>query len=100
MPYRFTPYSFRSPCYAATSYTVTDLPLDTGGTFRGELYIEPDGSVGCEDWYVYEAVSESDDGQTYVIYNETNNTETFEALCRAVYSNARLCMAISDEARA
>lgn len=93
------PYSFRATRYGATSYSVRDLTLDNGERFTGELYIEPDESVGCEDWYVYEAVSVDEDSQAFTTYNEKNNSGTFEALCRAIYANSRLCMAISDEAR-
>jgi hypothetical protein len=88
---------FQSPTYAATTYFVTDLVLDNGAVFTGELSIEPEA---YGDWYIYNAISDDEEDEARnVFFSENINTETFEAICRAVYKNSRLCMAICEEAR-
>jgi hypothetical protein len=88
---------FQSTDCAATSYFVTNLALDNGVTFTGELSIEPEA---YGDWYIYTAISEDEEDETRnVLFSEKINTETFEAIRRAVYGNAHLCMAIGEEAR-
>ncbi len=92
-------YSFQAPRYAATSYTVDNLALDTGATWSGELSIEPEGA-GSEDWYIYRACADDLEDEDKIIYYDTDtNPETFAAICRAVYGNAHLCMAINSEAQ-
>lgn len=96
-------YTFSTRRFAATSYEVDDLRLDAGGfaglVFIGQLYIEPDTSVDCEDWYVYEATALNDDGKTISIYNEKENSLIFDAIVKSVLADKRLCDFISDEAR-
>jgi hypothetical protein len=88
---------FQSPAYAATSYFVTNLALDNGATFTGELSIEPEA---YGDWYIYTAISDDEEDEARnVIFSENINTETFKAIVRAVYKNSHLCMAIGEEAR-
>ena len=90
-------YSFQAPGYAATSYTINNLALDTGATWSGELSIEPEP---YGDWYIYCANSDDPEDEDRVIYfNSETNPETFQAICRAVYKNVNLCMAIGYEAR-
>ena len=92
------PYNFQSPRYAATSYTIKNLLLDTGATFSGELSIEPDG-FSSEDWYIYRACSDDPEDEEKIVYFDSEtNAETFQAICRAVYGNVHLCMAIGGEA--
>jgi len=92
-------YSFQAPRYAATSYTVDNLALDTGATFSGELSIEPEGA-GSEDWYIYRASADDPENEDKIIYFDTDtNPETFAAICKAVYGNTHLCMAINSEAQ-
>ena len=96
-------YTFSTRRFAATSYEVDDLRLDAGGfaglVFIGQLYIEPDTSVDCEDWYVYEATALNDDGKTISIYSEKSNPLIFDAIVKSVLADKRLCEFISDEAR-
>jgi hypothetical protein len=88
---------FQSPSYAATTYSVTNLALDNGAVFTGELSIEPEA---YGDWYIYTAISDDpEDEARNVLFSEKINTETFEAIVRAVYKNSHLCMAIGEEAR-
>jgi hypothetical protein len=92
-------YSFQTPRYAATSYTIDNLTLDTGAVWSGELSIEPEGA-GSEDWYIYRASSDDPENEDKIIYYDTEtNPETFAAICRAIYGNVHLCMAIGGEAR-
>jgi hypothetical protein len=93
------PYNFQAPRYAATSYTINNLALDTGATFSGELSIEPDG-FSSEDWYIYRACSDDPEDEDKIIYFDSEtNPEIFQAICRAIYGNVHLCMAIGGEAR-
>ena len=92
-------YPFQAPRYAATSYTINNLALDTGATFSGELSIEPDG-FSSEDWYIYRACADDPEDEDKIIYFDSEtNPEVFQAICRAVYKNVNLCMAIGGEAR-
>ena len=92
-------YSFQAPRYAATSYTIDNLTLDTGVVWSGELSIEPEGAAS-EDWYIYRACADDPEDEDKIIYYDTEtNPETFAAICRAVYGNVQLCMAIGGEAR-
>ena len=92
-------YSFQAPRYAATSYTIDNLALDTGATWSGELSIEPEGAAS-EDWYIYRASADDPDDESKIIYYDTEtNPETFAAICKAVYGNVHLCMAINSEAQ-
>lgn len=90
---------FQTPRYGFIGYTINDLELDNGETFTGELSIEPEG-YSSEDWYVYRACSEDPQDEDKLVYFDAEtNTETFEAIRRAVYKNSRLCMSIGEEAR-
>ena len=92
-------HSFQSPRYAAISYTIYKLALDTGATFSGELSIEPEGS-DSSDWYVWGAVADDPADEYKILYfDAVTNEEVFEAICRAVYGNVHLCMAIGSEAQ-
>ena len=92
-------HSFQSPRYAAISYTIYNLALDTGATFSGELSIEPEGS-DSGDWYVWGAVADDPADEYKILYFDAGtNEEVFEAICRAVYGNVHLCMAINSEAQ-
>jgi hypothetical protein len=92
-------YSFQAPRYAATSYTIRDLVLDTGAAWSGELSIEPEGA-GSEDWYIYRASADDPEDEDKIIYYDADtNPETFAAICRAVYGNVHICMAINSEAQ-
>ena len=97
------PYTFKSDRYAAITYEVDDLHLDAAGfaglVFAGQLYIEPDTSIGCEDWYVYEATALHEDGKTIWTYNEETNAMIFAAIVKSVMADKDLCDYISDEAR-
>lgn len=97
-------YTVATSRFTAISYEVDDLTLDAGGlagiVFAGELYIEPDTAVHCEDWYISEAAALSEDGKTISIYNEKTNPVIFAAIVKSVAANAKLCDFISDEARA
>jgi hypothetical protein len=93
------PYNFQAPRYAATSYTIRDLALDTGATWSGELSIEPDG-FSSEDWYIYRACADDPEDEDKIVYFDAEtNADTFQAICRAIYGNVHLCMAIGGEAR-
>lgn len=88
---------FQSPTYAATTYSVTNLALDNGVVFTGELSIEPEA---YGDWYIYHAYADDCEYEDKIVYFDAEtNTETFEAIVRAVYKNSHLCMAIGEEAR-
>ena len=88
---------FQSLSYAATTYSVTNLALDNGATFTGELSIEPEA---YGDWYIYTAISDDEEDEARnVLFSEKINTDTFEAIRRAVYKDTKLCMAIGEEAR-
>ena len=90
---------FQAPRYAAISYTIENLALDTGETWSGELSIEPEG-YDSDDWYIYGAVADDPEDEDKIVYfNSETNAETFKAICRAIYGNAHLCMAIGGEAR-
>jgi hypothetical protein len=89
---------FQAPRYAATTYSVTNLALDTGATFSGELSIEPDG-FSSEDWYIYRACADDPEDEEKIVYFDSEtNAETFQDICRAVYGDVYLCMAIGGEA--
>lgn len=90
---------FQSPRYAATSYTINNLILDTGAMFSGELSIEPEG-FSSEDWYIYRACADDPEDEDKIVYFDSEtNADTFQAICRAIYGNVHLCMAIGGEAR-
>ena len=90
---------FQAPRYASTSYTIRDLALDTGDTFSGELTIEPEG-YDSGDWYIYGAVADDPEDENKIVYFDSEtNADTFQAICRAIYGNVHLCMAIGWEAR-
>jgi hypothetical protein len=90
---------FQSPRYAAISYTIDNLALDTGATFSGELSIEPEGE-NSGDWYVWGAVADDPADEYKIVYFDANtNEEVFEAICRAVYGSVQICMAIGSEAQ-
>jgi len=92
-------HSFQSPRYAAISYTIDNLALDTGATFSGELSIEPEGS-NSGDWYVWGAVADDPEDENKIVYFDAGkNADTFEAICRAVYGSVILCMSIGSEAQ-
>ena len=97
-------YTVATSRFTAISYEVDDLHLDAGGlaglVFIGQLYIEPDTAVHCEDWYILEAAALNEDGKTISIYNEKSNPVIFAAIVKSVVANAKLCDFISDEARA
>ena len=40
-----------------------------------------------------------EDEDRVIYFNSETNPETFQAICRAVYKNVSLCMAIGYEAR-
>jgi hypothetical protein len=93
-------YSFQAPRYMATGYVVEDLKLPSGAIWSGELSIEPDEWSSCEDWYIYRAHwNDPQDPAKLLWCDKDTNPDMFAALCKAVYSSAQLCMAISDEAR-
>ena len=90
---------FQAPRYAATSYSVENLPLDTSATFSGELSIEPEGE-NAGDWYVWGACSDDPEDEDRILYFDADtNADTFKAICRAIYTNVQICMSIGDEAR-
>ena len=97
-------YTVATSRFTSISYDVDDLTLDAGGlagiVFAGELYIEPDTAVHCEDWYISEAAALNEDGKTISVYNEKSNPAIFAAIVKSVAANAKLCDFISDEARA
>ena len=92
--------SLKAPRYAATGYVIKDLKLPSGEVWSGELSIEPDEWVSCEDWYIYRAHWNDPSDPTKLLFCDKDTAPTlFIAICAAVYSNVHLCMAISDEAR-
>jgi hypothetical protein len=92
-------HSFQAPRYAATSYAICNLTIDTGVVWSGELSIEPEGAAS-EDWYIYRASADDPEDENKIIYYDTDtNPETFAAICKAVYGNVQLCMAINSEAQ-
>ena len=92
-------HSFQAPRYAATGYTIDDLALDTGVTWSGELYIEPEG-YQSEDWYIYRAYFDDPEDDTKTLScDQEIDPALFAAICRAVYGNVQLCMSINDEAQ-
>lgn len=93
------PYNFQAPRYAATTYTIRDLALDTGATFSGELSIEPEG-YDSGDWYIYGAVADDPEDENKIVYFDSEtNADAFKAICQAIYGDVHLCMAIGWEAR-
>ena len=97
------PYTFAADRYAAITYEVDDLHLDAAGfaglVFAGQLYIEPDSDVGCEEWYIYGATALNEDGKTISTYSEKVNPVIFAAIVKSVMVDKDLCDYISDEAR-
>ena len=96
-------YTSPTTRYAATTYEVDDLHLDAAGfaglVFAGQLYIEPDTSIGCEEWYIYGATALNEDGETISTYSEKVNPMIFAAIVKSVIADKDLCDYISDEAR-
>lgn len=92
----FTPYG---------SYieTIEDLDLTDFGlpgiVFNGELHIEADTSIQCEDWYIDKAIGFNADGKTIGGYSDTKNQIIFVAIKKAVLANHKLCDWIAETSR-
>ena len=72
---------FQAPRYAATSYSVENLPLYSGATWSGDLNIQPEGH-DSGDWYVWGACADDPDNENKIVYFDTETIpETFAAIC-------------------
>lgn len=84
-------------------HTIEDLDLTNFGlpgmTFSGELHIEADTSMHCEDWYVDYAIGYNADGKEVGSYSQTLNGSIFAAITKAVYKNDKLCDMIWETSR-
>jgi hypothetical protein len=84
-------------------HTIEDLDLTNFGlpgmTFNGDLHIEADTAMHCEDWYLDRAIGFNLDDKTIGSYSDTLNPVIFAAISKAVYKDDKLCDIIWETSR-
>jgi len=84
-------------------HTIEDLDLTDFGmpgiVFNGELHIEADTSIQCEDWYLDRAIGFNADGKVVGSYSESRHPTIFAAITKAVYKDDKLCDIILETSR-